>query len=85
MIGKADVFVQNPAPGAATHLGVGAQAMGAASPRLIHVSISGYGEDGPYCDQKAYDLRIQGKKRAAVGQWHARGQRVWEFRSAILP
>ena len=61
MIGQADVFVQNLAPGAATRLGVGAQAMRAAHPRLIHVSISGYGEDGPYRDQKAYDMLIQGE------------------------
>lgn len=61
MIGQADVFVQNLAPGAATRLGVGAQAMRAANPRLIYVSISGYGEDGPYRDQKAYDMLIQGE------------------------
>ncbi len=61
MIGQADVFVQNLAPGAADRLGVGAAAMRAAHPRLIYVSISGYGEDGPYRDQKAYDMLIQGE------------------------
>lgn len=61
MIAAADVFVQNLAPGAADRLGVGAQAMTAAHPRLIYVSISGYGEDGPYRDQKAYDMLIQGE------------------------
>lgn len=61
MIGQADVFVQNLAPGAAERLGVGARAMRAADPRLIYVSISGYGEDGPYRDQKAYDMLIQGE------------------------
>lgn len=59
MIAQADVFVQNLAPGAAARLGVGAEAMTAANPRLIYVSISGYGEDGPYRDQKAYDMLIQ--------------------------
>ena len=61
MIATADVFVQNLAPGAADRLGVGPQAMRAANPRLIYVSISGYGEDGPYRDQKAYDMLIQGE------------------------
>ncbi len=61
MIGQADVFVQNLAPGAAERLGVGAEAMRVAHPALIYVSISGYGEDGPYRDQKAYDMLIQGE------------------------
>lgn len=61
MISEADVFVQNLAPGAAARLGVGAEDMTAAFPRLIHVSISGYGESGPYRDQKAYDMLIQGE------------------------
>ena len=59
MIGKADVFIQNLAPGAAARLGFGADALLARFPRLIHCSISGYGDDGPYRDQKAYDLLIQ--------------------------
>lgn len=61
MIAVADVFVQNLAPGAADRLGLGAAELTAAHPRLIHVSISGYGEDGPYRDQKAYDMLIQGE------------------------
>lgn len=61
MIGQADVFVQNLAPGAAARLGVGPQEMRAANPALIYVSISGYGEEGPYRDQKAYDMLIQGE------------------------
>ncbi|SHH35666.1 CaiB/BaiF CoA transferase family protein [Marivita hallyeonensis] len=59
MIASADVFIQNLAPGAAARLGFGADALLARFPRLIHCSISGYGEDGPYRDQKAYDLLIQ--------------------------
>lgn len=61
MVAEADIFVQNLAPGAAARLGVGADAMTAAHPRLIYVSISGYGENGPYRDQKAYDMLIQGE------------------------
>jgi crotonobetainyl-CoA:carnitine CoA-transferase CaiB-like acyl-CoA transferase len=59
MIASADVFIQNLAPGAAARLGFGADALLARFPRLIHCSISGYGEEGPYRDQKAYDLLIQ--------------------------
>ena len=59
MIAQADVFIQNLAPGAAARLGFGADDLTKRDPRLIYVSISGYGEDGPYRDQKAYDLLIQ--------------------------
>ncbi|MGI9486343.1 MAG: CaiB/BaiF CoA transferase family protein [Geminicoccaceae bacterium] len=59
MVAKADVFIQNLAPGAAGRLGFGADALRKRYPRLITCSISGYGEDGPYRDQKAYDLLIQ--------------------------
>lgn len=59
MITGADIFLQNLAPGAAARLGFGADALLARFPRLIHCSISGYGESGPYRDQKAYDLLIQ--------------------------
>ncbi len=61
MVAKADVFIQNLAPGAADRLGLGAKELTARYPRLIHCSISGYGEDGPYRDQKAYDLLVQGE------------------------
>jgi crotonobetainyl-CoA:carnitine CoA-transferase CaiB-like acyl-CoA transferase len=59
MVAKADVFIQNLAPGATARLGFGAQSLREQYPRLITCSISGYGEDGPYRDQKAYDLLIQ--------------------------
>jgi crotonobetainyl-CoA:carnitine CoA-transferase CaiB-like acyl-CoA transferase len=58
---KADVFLENFAPGVANRLGLGAQALCASNPRLIYCSISGYGQDGPYRDVKAYDLLIQGE------------------------
>jgi crotonobetainyl-CoA:carnitine CoA-transferase CaiB-like acyl-CoA transferase len=61
MLAKADVFVQNLAPGAAARLGLGSDPLLAGNPGLIHVSISGYGEEGPYRDQKAYDMLIQGE------------------------
>ena len=55
----ADVFIQNLAPGAAARMGLTAQALQKDNPRLILCSISGYGNDGPYRDKKAYDLLIQ--------------------------
>jgi itaconate CoA-transferase len=59
LIGRADVFVQNLAPGAAERLDLGAADLRPARPELIHCSISGYGPDGPYRDKKAYDLLVQ--------------------------
>lgn len=56
---RADVFVQNLAPGAAERLGLGAEDLRATNRRLIHVSISGYGRGGPYTTKKAYDLLVQ--------------------------
>ncbi|MEE9255164.1 MAG: CaiB/BaiF CoA-transferase family protein, partial [Pseudomonadales bacterium] len=56
---RADVFVQNLAPGAAARAGFGSDALRARYPRLITCDISGYGEDGPYRDMKAYDLLVQ--------------------------
>ncbi len=61
MAARADVFIQNLGPGAADRLGMGFDALHAVNPGLIHVSISGYGSDGPYRDQKAYDMLIQGE------------------------
>jgi itaconate CoA-transferase len=59
MIARADVFVQNLLPGAAARLGLDAATLRATLPRLIHCSISGYGEGGPYGAKKAYDLLVQ--------------------------
>jgi itaconate CoA-transferase len=59
LLGKADVLVQNLAPGAAARLGLSFDALHASHPRLIVCDISGYGADGPYRDKKAYDLLIQ--------------------------
>jgi crotonobetainyl-CoA:carnitine CoA-transferase CaiB-like acyl-CoA transferase len=59
MIGQADIFVQNLAPGVIARLGFPIHELRRRYPRLICCSISGYGEDGPYRDQKAYDLLIQ--------------------------
>jgi crotonobetainyl-CoA:carnitine CoA-transferase CaiB-like acyl-CoA transferase len=59
LLARADVFVQNLAPGAADRLGLSAAALRARHPRLICCSVSGYGPDGPYASKKAYDLLVQ--------------------------
>ena len=59
MVAKADVLVQNLAPGAAARMGFGYEKLSAHHPRLIVCDISGYGDDGPYRDKKAYDLMVQ--------------------------
>ena len=59
LVARADVVVQNLAPGAAARLGLSEEALRPAHPRLIVCDISGYGGNGPYRDRKAYDLLIQ--------------------------
>ena len=59
LIARADVLVQNLAPGAAARLGFSYEALRDKHPRLIVCDISGYGDDGPDRDKKAYDLLIQ--------------------------
>lgn len=56
---EADVVVQNLAPGAAARLGLSYEALSAVKPGIIVCDISGYGDNGPYRDKKAYDLLIQ--------------------------
>src|SRR6201996_6464992 len=59
LLARADVFVQNLAPGAAGRLGLGAEVLRARHPALITCSVSGYGGTGPYRGKKAYDLLVQ--------------------------
>ena len=59
LLAKADVLVQNLAPGAAARLGLGYDELAKTHPRLIVCDISGYGADGPYAQKKAYDLLVQ--------------------------
>lgn len=61
LLERADVLVQNLAPGAAARLGLGDETLQARYPGLIVCDISGYGADGPSRDRKAYDLLIQGE------------------------
>ncbi len=59
ILAKADVLIQNLKPGALAKLGFAVEALRRRYPRLITCSISGYGDEGPYRDRKAYDLLIQ--------------------------
>ena len=59
LLADADVLVQNLAPGAAARLGLSYEHLSERYPKLIVCDISGYGDDGPYRERKAYDLLIQ--------------------------
>ena len=59
LLKTADVLVQNLAPGAAARMGLTADILQKENPKLILCDISGYGNNGPYRDKKAYDLLIQ--------------------------
>jgi len=59
LLRRADVLIQNLAPGAAARMGYSYEALKDSFPRLIVCDISGYGSDGPYRDKKAYDLLVQ--------------------------
>ncbi|HUF79976.1 MAG TPA: CaiB/BaiF CoA-transferase family protein [Burkholderiales bacterium] len=59
LIARADVFIQNLAPGAAGRIGLAAEKLIEKHPRLIVCDISGYGDSGPYASKKAYDLLVQ--------------------------
>jgi itaconate CoA-transferase len=59
LVARADVFVQNLAPGASARLGFDAALLRERYPRLVTVDLSGYGGDGAYRDRRAYDMLIQ--------------------------
>src|SRR5713226_1567518 len=59
IVATADVVVQNFRPGVVERLGIGAEVLCALSPELVYVSISGFGEKGPWAGKPAYDPVIQ--------------------------
>lgn len=61
LVDSADVLVHNLGPGAMDRLGFDASALAARNPRLVDCAISGYGSDGPFKDEKAFDLLVQGE------------------------
>ena len=73
ILAKADVFIQNLAPGAAARAGFGSDALRERYPRLITVDISGYGEGHDYADMKAYDLLVQAESGLAGITGHPAG------------
>lgn len=66
MVKTADVFLQNYRPGVAARLGVDYETLSAINPRLIYVSMSGYGEDGPYKNYPGQDLLLQSMSGAMM-------------------
>jgi crotonobetainyl-CoA:carnitine CoA-transferase CaiB-like acyl-CoA transferase len=75
LVRKADVFVENFRPGAIERLGLGHDALRAINPGLVYVSMSGFGDTGPYAPRRVYDPVIQAvsgfsdtQKNAATGE-----------------
>ncbi len=80
----ADVFVQNFRPGVAERIGVGEAAIRAVAPGIVYVSISGFGEDGPYSQKPVYDPLVQAMSGLASVQAGSDGERPRLVRT-ILP
>lgn len=66
MVKTSDVFLQNYRPGVAQRLGVDYETLSKINPRLIYVSMSGYGEDGPYRNYPGQDLLLQAMSGAMM-------------------
>ena len=73
LVARADVFVQNNRPGAAERIGAGEKALREVNPKLIYVSISGFGETGPFSHKRVYDSIIQGMSGLADIQGGVKG------------
>jgi crotonobetainyl-CoA:carnitine CoA-transferase CaiB-like acyl-CoA transferase len=71
LVKTADVFLQNYRPGVAKRLGVDYETLREINPKLIYVSISGYGEDGPYVNNPGQDLILQGMSGAMLSAGRA--------------
>jgi crotonobetainyl-CoA:carnitine CoA-transferase CaiB-like acyl-CoA transferase len=71
LVASADVFLQNYRPGVAARLGVDYESLRAVNPALVYVSISGYGEDGPYAQRPGQDLLLQAMSGAMLSSGRA--------------
>lgn len=71
LVRDSDVFLQNYRPGVAARLGVDYVTLRAINPRLIYLSLSGYGETGPYVDRPGQDLLLQGMSGAMLSAGRA--------------
>jgi crotonobetainyl-CoA:carnitine CoA-transferase CaiB-like acyl-CoA transferase len=88
LLAKADVFIQNLAPGAAARLGFGSEALRQRHPRLITCDISGYGDSGPLQHLKAYDLLVQAESglvavSGAPGAWGRIGVSICDIAAGM--
>jgi itaconate CoA-transferase len=88
MLARADVFIQNLAPGAAQRLGLGSADLRREHPRLITCDISGYGEQGSMTGMKAYDLLVQAESglisvSGAPGDWGRIGVSVCDITAGM--
>src|SRR5207253_205134 len=73
ILARADVFIQNLAPGATARAGLASEPLRETHPRLITVDISGYGDTGEYAGMKAYDLLVQAESGLAAITGHPAG------------
>ncbi len=73
LIARSDVFIQNFRPGVVERLGIDEPSLRVVRPDLIYVSVSGFGETGPYIDQKSYDYVIQALSGMAALQADSSG------------
>ncbi len=88
MLAKADVLIQNLAPGATERLGIGSETLRKAHPRLITCDISGYGDEGKLFGMKAYDLLVQAESglvavSGAPGEWGRIGVSVCDINAGL--
>lgn len=88
LIAKADVFVQNLAPGATDRLGLSSEALRARHPQLVTCDISGYGDQGPLHTMKAYDLLVQAESgliavSGAPGEWGRIGVSLCDINAGL--
>ena len=88
LIARADVFIQNLAPGATERLGLGSAALRAQHRRLITCDISGYGNRGPLVGMKAYDLLVQAESglvavSGAPGEWGRIGVSLCDINAGL--
>jgi itaconate CoA-transferase len=88
LVARADVFIQNLAPGAAARLGFGSKALRESHLRLVTCDISGYGESGPLHELKAYDLLVQAESglvavSGAPGPWGRIGVSICDIAAGM--
>ncbi len=84
LVGTADVVVQNFRPGVVERMGIGEEALRALKPDLIYVSISGFGESGPYAHKRVYDPIVQALSGLATIQGN-RGQDRPRMMRLVIP